>query len=245
MKIFNKVLERFLTLIKKHNLLKENIKVKMSPLKPSEVIGYPKRDDYPLLQGKEVMIEADFKGYKGQAFTDEPFDFEGKLYQIVNLKFQNNRERAILIATLNAVLRYLGNINDTVHCKNEEPEECAKLLTEKIFNEFGNVKITLVGLQPSFAHELIKKFGISKINILDLNPQNIGKNFEGVVVQDSKINGINLIKNSDLTIATGSTIVNDTIDTIIENSNNIIFYGVTISGASKLLNLKRLCLKAH
>ncbi len=244
MKYLNQAKNIFLNIIN-NNLINENIAIKMKPLKPEEAIGYPKRDDYPLLQGKEVLVEANFKGAKGQAFTDEPFDFVGSINDIVNLKLKTNRERALFVSTLNAILRYLNLAKNTVHCKDNEPEECAKELSDYIYKNYGTVKITLVGLQPSFAQHLIEKFNPENITILDLNPKNFGKNFDGVIIKNSKKFLKDNLANSDIIIATGSTVVNDTIDDIIDFSKEVIFYGTTISGVAKLLNLKRFCFKSH
>ena len=48
-------------------------------LSAKEAIGNPDRDDFPLLKGKEFMVEASFRGAKGQAFTDMPGNYKGYL----------------------------------------------------------------------------------------------------------------------------------------------------------------------
>lgn len=45
---------------------------------------------------------------------------------------------------------------------------------------------------------------------------------------------------ADLILATGTTLVNDTIDNLLGDVP-IIFYGITISGAAKLLHLNHFC----
>ena len=52
-------------------------------LSADEAIGAPERSDYPIQKGKEVMVEATFKGFKGQAFTDQPGTFSGSLREIL------------------------------------------------------------------------------------------------------------------------------------------------------------------
>ncbi len=245
MKILIEVKNEFRKIVEKANFLNEEIKIKMRPLKPEEAIGYPKRDDYPLLKGKEVLVEADYKGAKGQAFTDEPFDYIGSVREILNLGMTNNRERALFISTLNSVLRYLELVEGTIHCKNHEPEECAIMVADYILKNYNVRKICLVGMQPGFADILIKNFGSENVEILDLNPDNFNKNFQGVIIKDSKKTLKETLKNSDLVLATGSSIVNDTIDDIIKYSKKVIFYGTTIAGVSKILNLERICFKSH
>lgn len=50
--------------------------VSVRGLKPEEAIGRPLHGDYPILRGREVLIQAELEGAIGQAFTDEPRRFE-------------------------------------------------------------------------------------------------------------------------------------------------------------------------
>ena len=245
MKILNLVKDKFKNILIKNNLFNEQIEIEMRPLKPEEAIGYPRRDDYPLLQGKEVLVEAEFKNAKGQAFTDEPFDFKGSVKNIFELPLNTNRNRALFISSLNAILKFLNLINGTIHCKNDEPEECAGEVANFLYKKFGKIKIALVGMQPGFAEALIKKFGKNNITILDLNYKNFDRIFNGVKIKNSKLYLEEVLKNNDITLATGSTIVNDTIDNVIKFSKDTFFYGTTIAGSAKLLNIKRLCFRSH
>ncbi len=77
--------------------------VSARPLSPEEAIGKPDRTDFPILKGKEVMLEATFKGARGQAFTDMPGNFQGSLQKLIDLELRNNFERAVFIAGFNAV----------------------------------------------------------------------------------------------------------------------------------------------
>lgn len=242
--------KRFYEVVKKHKLLEDDINIKMRLLKPHEAIGYPTRDDYPLLKGKEVMIEAAFRDAKGQAFTDEPSDFSGTIKDITNLKLNSNRSRAVFIASVNAVLRHLQIVKNTVHCKDKEPEECALEISKTLLEKYNvDLSIGLIGLQPAIAEELIKNFSSKNIRIADLDKNNIGKDFNGVVIEDGNKHQNDIISNSSLVLATGSTIVNNSIDDIIEvsyqNKKTLIFFGVTIAGPAELLGLNRLCFKSH
>ncbi len=89
----------------------------------------PERGDFPLLKGKERLMQAEFNGSLGQAFTDMYGNFEGAPQNARDMKLKNNFRRAIFIATLNAVMRPLGLIYGTIHCKNNGPEECSEELT--------------------------------------------------------------------------------------------------------------------
>ncbi len=73
MDFYQKIKEKFCQLIKEDDVWSSQINVvNIRPLTPQEAIGNPERDDFPLLKGKEVMIQADFRGSRGQAFTDMP-----------------------------------------------------------------------------------------------------------------------------------------------------------------------------
>lgn len=104
-------------------MMGETVKVvSAKTLTPEEAIGKPDRTDFPLLKGKEVMLEAVFRGVRGHAFTDMPGDFQGSLRDVVELDLRDNFERGIFIAALNAVMRHFGRASNTVHCKDSGPK---------------------------------------------------------------------------------------------------------------------------
>ncbi|MDD2756864.1 MAG: hypothetical protein PHS80_15230, partial [Methanothrix sp.] len=89
------------------------------PLSVSEAIGDTGRDDFPLIRGKEVLMQAVFRGAIGQAFTAASGGFRGSLGDVLEMPLDGPFERAVLIATMNAVLRYLGKIEGTIHCRDD------------------------------------------------------------------------------------------------------------------------------
>lgn len=94
--------EKFSRLVTANSVRGEEIQVvNARPLTPEEAIGRPERDDFPLLKGKEVMMEALFLGARGQAFTDMPGNFQGTVEDVLALPLKNNFERAVFVATLN------------------------------------------------------------------------------------------------------------------------------------------------
>jgi hypothetical protein len=99
--------------------------VVISQLNAREVLGDPGRDDFPLLRGKEVLMQAVYGGSVGQAFTAASGSFRGSLKDVRELPLKSPFERAVFISTMNAVLRHLGLVEKTVHCKNDGPKECA------------------------------------------------------------------------------------------------------------------------
>jgi hypothetical protein len=225
------------------------VKVTIGTLSAKQAIGSPKRQDFPLLQGKEVMIEAEFHGNYGQAFTDKPSDFSGSLNDVLELKLDKSDKRAIFIATLNAVAAHLGLVSETRHCRDEEPEECAAEIARYILNNTGRVKVGLTGLQPAILENLVLAFGRDNVRCTDLNPDNIGTVKYGAQIWDGRTDTGKLIKWCDLLLVTSSAIVNGTFDEIREKAaaqgKKMIIFGVTGAGVATLTGMERVCFRAH
>ena len=205
-------------------------------LTPEEAIGNPEDKDYPLITGRERMMQAEFRNTCGQAYTDMYGNYSGKLIDIANMELKNNFRRAIFISSLNATMRYLGLIDKTMHCKDNEPRECSTKLVEYVMKKYGHPKIAMVGLQPRMVESLAKSFDIK---VTDMDYANINSEKFGVIIQSPEKTKEHLDW-CDLIVVTGSTIVNDTINDFLINKP-VIFYGVTISGAAKVLGLENFC----
>ncbi|MDO5714238.1 MAG: DUF364 domain-containing protein [Tissierellia bacterium] len=242
MDIYEELLEKFQNLVEKEGLEKEEIAVDIKSLTPTESIGNPKRKDFPLLTGKEAMVEANFKGAKGQAFTLSRSTYQGRLNDVLNLDLSNNYNKAIFLSTLNAVLKYLGLIDHTVHCKDEEPETCAFEISRYMEEHFQDKKIVLIGYQPAIL-EALTNVSV-ELRILDLNPINIGEYRYGVLVEDGEKDFEEITQWGDVFLVTGSTLANGSIVNFLNLKQPVIFYGNTIAGAAYLLHLPRLCFKA-
>lgn len=231
---------RFNELIRSHDLLDERIEVRGRILKPDEAIGTPLRKDFPLLKGKEKLMEAVFKGAKGQAFTDMPENFAGTLGEITNRPRESNYDRAVLISSINAVCNYLGVSRNNIHCKNEEPEECAAELAQKIGEEFGSPRIAFVGYQPAMIQGLAGRF---TLRVVDLDGDNIGTIKFGVEIEDGRADVGGLLEWCDLVLATGSSVINGTIVNFLPERTGkpAIFYGTTVAGTAALMGLRKFC----
>jgi len=243
--MLNKVREKFKRLVEKNKLLDEEILIKAKVLTPEEAIGNPEEKDFPLLKGKERIIQADFKDFYGQAFTDMYGDFQGKISDITGMELKNNFRRALLIASINAVMRYLNLIEKTIHCKDEEPFSCSEMIKDFILKKYPETKkICLIGYQPAFVQILSKNFSL---NVLDLDKDNINKMKFGVPIINGGICNKETIEWGDIVLATGSVSVNVTVNEItrFKSINKIIFYGVTVAGIAELLNLHRVCFEGH
>jgi hypothetical protein len=241
MDFYNVIKERFFSLIKEKDLMSSKVEVVSArTLTPQEVIGKPERDDFPLLKGKEVMIQADFKGSLGQAFTDMSGNYSGTLKEIFDMSLDSNFERAIFISTLNAVLRHLNYISKTLHCKDKEPGECAAHLVNYIKERFSNPRIAFIGMQPAMVEALAAHF---EIRVVDLDPDNVGQKKCGVLIEDAA-HTKGILSWADVILATGTTIVNNTLTSLLIEKP-IIFYGVTISGIAYLKGYEQYCFCGH
>jgi len=203
-----------------------------------EAIGNPEHDDYPIVKGKEVMIEAVFQGAKGQAFTDEFENADYLVDDLLEIDLNSNKGRASFIAGLNAVFRHLDLCDKTIHCKDAEPKECAKHLPEFIGN---HNKVLLVGQQPRFLEVLASHYDL---RVVDLDQDNIGTKVSGIKIEPPEVTA-DAVAWCDLIFATGSTLINGTMAELLAQNKPTIFYGVTVSAAAKILNLKKYCYSAH
>jgi uncharacterized protein (DUF4213/DUF364 family) len=221
-------------------LLSAPVSVRARVLTTEEAIGNPEADDYPLQKGKEKLMQAEFQGAMGQAFTDRYGDFEGTLEDVLQMSLKNNFRRAVFVATINAVLRRLGRIENTIHCRDQEPVECAAELASHIQGKYGAVKIALIGFQPRIVQSLSSHFDI---RVLDLDKDNIGTRKFGVGIEGPGQTA-SAVNWADLLTVTGTTLVNDTIGNFL-NDKPIIFYGTTIAGAAHLMGWERFCARSH
>jgi len=241
--------EKFQKIIAEHRLGNEPVEVTIGTLTAKQAIGDPVRQDFPLLEGREVMIEAQFKGSFGQAFTDRPHEFKGSLNDVLSLKLDTNDARAIFDTTLNAVMAHLGMVTGVRHCRDEEPEKCAAEMAQYILKNYGKARVGMVGYQPAILENLVKVFGVENVRCTDLNPKNIDSQKCGAEVWDGRTDTERLVVWCDILLATSSTIVNDTFDGIktgtAAQGKRLIIFGVTGAGVSALLGLERLCFQPH
>ena len=236
MEIYSELKKEFVQLVKENHLEGENVIVKARALTPEEAIGNPEDKDYPLITGRERIVQAELRNTCGQAFTDMFGNYSAKLMDIAQSELKNNYRRAIFIASLNATMRYLGLIDKSVHCKDNEPRECGAHISEFVKNKYGHPKIAMVGLQPRLVEALAKDF---EIKVTDLDQANINTEKFGVMIQGPQKTQEHIAW-CDLIVVTGSTIVNSTITDFL-TGKPVLFYGVTITGAAKLLGLDTYC----
>jgi hypothetical protein len=244
------ILERtrhaFSCIAAEHRLRRDPVWVTVEPLSAEQSIGRPQRQGFALLGGREVMVEAEFRGSFGHAFTDCPQSFEGTIEDVLHLDLSTSANRAILISTLNAATSHLGIASGTRHCRDDDPEKCGSQIAHELLEDFGRVKVGLLGFQPAMLAHLTEHFGAENVQCTDLNPNNVGSCKYGVRIQDGRTDTGRIIDWSQLLLVTSSAIVNGTFDGIYEQAvgsqdKPLLVFGVTGAGVSALLGLRRIC----
>lgn len=238
MEFYNELKEKFIDIIKKNNISLDEQIITTVKLKPHEAIGCPERDDYPILKGKEVLVNAEYNEYIGQAYTSTPKNFKGSLRDVLNLDLSESFNKTIFIAALNAVIRSLDVIDRTIHCKDEEPKKCAEQFNQFLKDDYKDKNIALIGLQPGILNELSKDFAV---RVLDLDDDNIGMVKCGVKIEHGIKDYESVINWADLILTTGSVCVNGSIVDFLNLKKPIYFYGTSIAGVAYIMNLDRLC----
>ena len=238
--LFDLIIEKFLAVPGMNEIVNEKIEVKAKSLTAEEAIGVTERKDYPILTGTDVMIEATYKGFKGQAFTSAPADFSGTLSDILKLDYMNDDQAAgLLVATINAVLGSMGICDRMVHCRNEGPKKCGIEIGDYVKEKYADKKILVVGYQPSIIENLTKR-GLN-VRALDLDPKNVGSERCGITIEHG-VNDMDDAKQwAEVILCTGSTVCNGTIVDYLDTGKQTYFFGTSLSGVAALLGLPRLC----
>jgi hypothetical protein len=238
--VYEKIRERLSVLVRDTDLIAEKVHIRARALSTEEAIGNPEADDFPLQKGRERLMQAEFHGALGQAFTDQYGDFEGTLLEVLEMPLQNNYRRSVFVSTLNAVLRFLGRTDGTIHCHDQEPRECALELVDHVRNRYGHVKIVQVGFQPRMVEFLSSRF---PLKVLDMDTDNIGLEKFGITIEGPEATE-EAIAWADLLFVTGTTLVNGTIDQFLDRKP-VLFYGTTIAGAASLMDWERFCARSR
>ena len=243
--LFGRLRSRFGEVLRRYHMEDDAVDITCRSLTPEEAIGsHTKRMDFPILTGKDVMIQAEYRGCKGQAFTDAPAEYHGRLKDVLTMDLCGDRyARSLFLATLNAVMGAVGLCVGTSHCRNDGPEQCAMDIRSYLDEFYPNVKrIGQVGFQPAMVEMLANSN--YEVRVMDLNPQNIGQIKYGIRIENGAAPKAkdDIVKNyADIIFCTGSTLANGTIVDYLDVQPEVHFYGITAAGTCALLGLKRLC----
>jgi hypothetical protein len=248
MNLIEQARRRFAEHLTSQQSLDDPVEVRARVLSTEEAIGRPPFSDLPILRGKEVIIESTFRGARGHAFTDSPGHWSGTLREALLLPLDNSHNRALLLAIMNAVFRKSGLVSGTVHCRNEDVARCGEEMAESLWQEFGPVRVGLVGYQPGLLRGLVGRFGADGVKVTDLLESNSGRVVDGVEIWDGTVRTLELVDKIDLLLVTGSTAANRTLDDLLSHARErgmpLIVYGVTGAAIAALCGLRRLCLRA-
>ncbi len=236
MNTLEQVRARAIAVWEEAGLMDQSVHVTAAPLTVEEAIGKPEGQDFPIQKGKEKLMEADFNGAKGQAFTDTYGNYEGRLADVAALNLNEAMPRAIFVATLNAVMRGLNRAECTIHCKDAGPKECSQRIVDHVRARHGAPKIGMVGYQPALIGALSGSFAM---RVLDLDPDNIGQTRHGALVEGGESTE-DVLAWADLLLVTGTTLANGSIDLFLGRAP-VIFYGTTIAGAASIMGWERFC----
>ncbi|WP_432738320.1 Rossmann-like domain-containing protein [Maridesulfovibrio sp. FT414] len=239
--VLNRIQTAAYNIWQSENILDETIQVTARTLTTEEAIGNPEGDDFPLLRGKERLMEAEFRGAKGQAFTDRFGNFSTSLREVAEMDLSNNFRRAIFVSALNAVQCSLGQASNTIHCKDDGPALCAPKLGDYIAEKYGSLRLGLIGYQPAMIKALSSRF---EMRIVDLDPDNIGTVKCGITIEGPEDTS-SVIEDVNLLVVTGSTIVNDTITRFLRKDKPTIFFGTTVAAAADIMGWERFCCQSN
>ena len=99
--------------------------------------------------------------------------------------------------------------------------------------------ILIVGYQPSIISNLTAN--MKNVRVLDLNPDNIGYEKCGAIIEDGERAMKGAVEWADVILCTGSTVCNGTLVDYLDTGKKTYFFGTTLAGTAKLLDLDRLC----
>lgn len=237
MSVYAQLKDELRELAKRYSLNGDAVDVSAATLSPHEAIGAPEERDCPLVKGRERMMQAVFRGACGQAFTDLYGNWHGTIHDLIEMDLANNFRRAVLVSSLNAVMRALGLIERTVHCKDGDPKRCGRECLAMFRGRFPSAVVTMIGYQPRIFEQLRKSF---MTYVVDMDPENVGRMVAGTkIVGPGKTD--KYVEKADVLFVTGTSLVNNTIGRFLRSGKQTIFYGVTVAGAANVLGLTRHC----
>jgi len=197
-------------------------------------------DEYPIARGREYMMECVLENTRAHVFTSDPYIGEASVRDIIDLNLDSIKNRSLFYCTLNVVLRRIGLIDRTIHCRGDSPVKCAYMMMKDLWEKHGDETLLIIGYQPALVNEAVKWF--RNMHVVDMDPENIGRKVGDIVVQDA-VDELDLIDRSDIVLVTGSSVINSSFWSIYERSfgKKLYMYGVTGAGVAYVMGVPRLC----
>ena len=213
----------------------------------AEETGRQPRGASPLKDGTEYQLTAFVGGKVGQAYVEEPCRYRGRVGDVLSSDLGSQGNRAIFVATLNALLARSIPELGTVHCRGHEPEGCGQEIARRA-EATGARIVGLVGYQGEILGELVALFGAQRVRCLDLDEGRVGNFHHGVAVGfGSREQMRELVHECDLVIVTGTSMINGTLTEIQAaceaSRTRLVFYGISVAGAARLMGLEHWCFR--
>ena len=136
-------------------------------------------------------------------------------------------------------VRFTGDLDHTVHCRNNELEACAEACAAYIRGHFHRPRITLVGYQPALTARLSQEFSL---RVLDMNPQFVDSVRSGVTIEHGKKSYQDAVLEwPDLVLCTGSTLCNGSFVDFVDIGRPVLFFGISGAAAARIFGIPRFC----
>ena len=232
--LYDELIKKFMQLPGVSDFLRENISVVRDENPEPALMPWnyiPFKDRRP-----EYRVTADFRGVKGEAYTENPESFEGSLGEALAIAVTEAGIDARCIAAINAVMSYLGYCAGTFPTDFDERRLYSEALFGHVIDNYGKKNIVLIG----YDGYLVKKMVSDECDFwtLDRDPDNISQDrFKHVVVNSGRFNREACFAWGKIFIVTGSTLCNGTITQFLDKGVDILLYGITCAGAARLLGL--------
>ncbi|MCX7828871.1 MAG: DUF364 domain-containing protein [Thermanaerothrix sp.] len=214
-------------------------------LSPVEAIGSPEWD-FPLLKGKEKLMEAEVLGARGQAFSPFARDFNGTVGELLSMDSRDPYVRSLKVAFANGAVRLLGLDGRTVHCRDSAPTKCALEFKAQLRERLGpEGNVVILGLQRAILWGAVEAVGPQRVRVLDLQDENIGLEVHSVTVLDGSKDLERALEGAKAALVTGSSFANGTFEGVAKACGDagcqVILYGTTGAALSALMGVERWC----
>ncbi|MCS7234000.1 MAG: hypothetical protein N3C62_04475 [Synergistetes bacterium] len=161
------------------------------------------------------VVEASFKGYKGRAFSSiRVRSFNVRLKDVVWKESTSLKDKVIFMAALNALYRYQGKVDVTIHCEYEDQIVCAERLISMIKSTWGKGKIYTGRINSKFLTSLSKGFDVKFLDSLE----------ENGVLEDVSV-----------FVLSGKNLFDRSLSRILNLGKPVICYGPTVVALSAIL----------
>lgn len=232
--IYKNLIDKFYELPGVSDMLSQKISIKGDSEPEPTLMPWnyiPFKDRRP-----EYRVTAEFNGFRGEAYTELPMDFEGTLQEALCLPVSDKGIDARILASINAVMNSMELCAGVFPTTFDERRMYTDALYMHVSQNFGTSNIVLVG----YDGYIVKKFVAEGVDFwtMDRDPDNISQDrFKHVIVNSAYYNRQACLEWGKLFIITGSTLTNGTIVQYLDQDKELLFYGITIAGAAKLLGL--------